>query len=83
MPGNAVYGMLMPTVPDLIFDAIRWPLAGSPGRAVEPVAAEPLPEGEGELAAIVDIAVRTMKAGIPNASTIPRDTRIEAKSYLG
>ena len=34
MPGNAVYGMLMPTVPDLIRAATRWPRAGSPVQTV-------------------------------------------------
>src|SRR5213596_1910025 len=29
MPGNAVYGMLIPTVPALILLATRWPRAGS------------------------------------------------------
>jgi hypothetical protein len=34
MPGNAVYGMLIPIVPDLIFAAIRWPRPGSPVQTV-------------------------------------------------
>src|SRR5207249_5215628 len=57
-------------------------LLGSPGRAVEPVAADPLGAGDGQLSAIVVIAVRTTKTGIPIASSSPRVTLIEAKSYL-
>jgi hypothetical protein len=59
------------------------PLLGSPGSVWAPVAAEPPAVGEGELSASVDIAVRTKKAGTPTASSRPRVTRIEAKSYLG
>src|SRR5256885_200799 len=58
------------------------PLLGSPGSAVEPVAADPLDDGEGELSAIVVIAVRTTKTGSPSATKSPRVTLIEAKSYL-
>src|SRR5438034_6554318 len=53
------------------------PLVGSPGRAVEPVAADPLPDGDGDVSAIVAVAVRSRKVGIPSASTTLRDTRIE------
>src|SRR6266508_623269 len=68
--------------PDVAYNVS--PLLGSPGSVWAPVAAEPPPAvGDGELSAIVDIAVRTKKAGTPTASSRPRVTRIEAKSYLG
>src|SRR5437867_1749082 len=54
-----------------------WPLVGSPGSAVVPVAADPLAPGEGELSARVDMAVRTTKAGMPTARRSARATRIE------
>src|SRR5437868_4189168 len=59
------------------------PLVGSPGRAVEPVAADPLDDGEGEVSAMVVMAVRAMNPGIASASTTPRVMRIEDKAYLG
>src|SRR2546423_11160899 len=47
------------------------PFCGSPGSVVAPLAVEPPAEGDGDVSARVERAVRTQKAGIPAASRIP------------
>jgi hypothetical protein len=54
------------------------PFVGSPGSAPAPLAAEPLLDGDGELSARVERAVRTMNAGIATATTIVFASRIQA-----
>src|SRR5207302_1628239 len=56
-----------------------WPLVGSPGSVVVPLAVD---AGDGDVSARVDSAVRIRKAGIPTTTRSPLVTRIEAKSYL-